>query len=142
MKKEKKKPKEKVKQKLSPKLKKVIAIIIILVVLAILITISISINKPAEKTNKGIKIDVVTDEEENEILLTVEELKKHKSREDCYTAINNLVYNITEWVKEKPEEESSRIKLCGIDGTDIYEEEFKDELEDKLESYLLGDLVE
>ncbi len=51
-----------------------------------------------------------------EISITREQLSKHNTRKDCWTCINGIVYDITEFINEHPGG-SSIMKIAGQDGT-------------------------
>lgn len=52
---------------------------------------------------------------------SLDEVAKHNSREDCYTAVNGNVYNLTDAISKHPGGADAISKLCGIDGTQIFE---------------------
>ncbi|CAL9705490.1 unnamed protein product [Knipowitschia caucasica] len=56
------------------------------------------------------------------IEVTAEELEKHKTREDCWTCIRGLVYNITPYMDYHPGGESELMRAAGIDGTDLFDQ--------------------
>eukprot|EP00510_Aplanochytrium_minuta_P003240 CAMPEP_0184025018 /NCGR_PEP_ID=MMETSP0954-20121128/12508_1 /TAXON_ID=627963 /ORGANISM="Aplanochytrium sp, Strain PBS07" /LENGTH=1028 /DNA_ID=CAMNT_0026308617 /DNA_START=322 /DNA_END=3408 /DNA_ORIENTATION=- len=50
------------------------------------------------------------------------ELQIHNSRQDCWVKIYDFVYDLTEFIDEHPPGPEAIIELCGIDGTDEFEE--------------------
>jgi hypothetical protein len=48
------------------------------------------------------------------------ELQKHNTPEDCWVAINNIVYDLTEFVSEHPSGPESIYELAGKDGTKAF----------------------
>ncbi|XP_077567976.1 cytochrome b5 reductase 4 isoform X2 [Stigmatopora nigra] len=51
-----------------------------------------------------------------------EELQKHNSRNDCWTSIRGMVYNVTPYMDYHPGGEDELMKAAGIDGTDLFEQ--------------------
>ncbi|KAI5967039.1 hypothetical protein KGF57_000467 [Candida theae] len=49
-----------------------------------------------------------------------EELKKHKSRSDCWTCINGKVFNITPYINFHPGGVEEIMKCAGRDGTSLF----------------------
>ncbi|XP_077453760.1 cytochrome b5 reductase 4 isoform X2 [Stigmatopora argus] len=56
------------------------------------------------------------------IEVTNEELQKHNSRNDCWTSIRGMVYNVTPYMDYHPGGEDELMKAAGIDGTDLFEQ--------------------
>ena len=48
------------------------------------------------------------------------EIAKHASREDCWTAIDTTVYDLTPYMQQHPGGAGSLAWLCGIDGTSAF----------------------
>jgi cytochrome b involved in lipid metabolism len=44
----------------------------------------------------------------------------HQSATDCWVAIDGNVYNLTDWVSKHPGGPDKIIKLCGKDGSVIF----------------------
>ena len=51
------------------------------------------------------------------IKLTNSEIKKHNSRDDCWSIVNGKVYNLTSFVQQHPGGIELISSICGIDGT-------------------------
>ncbi|XP_037532410.1 cytochrome b5 reductase 4 [Nematolebias whitei] len=51
-----------------------------------------------------------------------EELQKHSTRQDCWTCIRGLVYNVTPYMDYHPGGEEELMKAAGIDGTDLFDQ--------------------
>jgi len=51
------------------------------------------------------------------IKLTSSEIKKHNSRDDCWSIVNGKVYNLTSFVQQHPGGIELISSICGIDGT-------------------------
>ncbi|CAG6016102.1 unnamed protein product [Menidia menidia] len=51
-----------------------------------------------------------------------EELQKHNTREDCWTCIRGMVYNVTPYMDYHPGGEEELMKAAGIDGTDLFDQ--------------------
>ncbi|XP_060937686.1 cytochrome b5 reductase 4 [Limanda limanda] len=56
------------------------------------------------------------------IEVTQEELKKHNTRNDCWTCIRGMVYNISPYMDYHPGGEEELMKAAGIDATDIFDQ--------------------
>ncbi|XP_054477451.1 cytochrome b5 reductase 4 [Anoplopoma fimbria] len=56
------------------------------------------------------------------IEVTQEELQKHNTRDDCWTCIRGMVYNITPYMDYHPGGEEELMKAAGIDGTDLFDQ--------------------
>lgn len=54
------------------------------------------------------------------VRVTKDELKQHKTREDCWTSINGKVFNITPYVNFHPGGVSEIMKCAGRDGTALF----------------------
>ena len=49
--------------------------------------------------------------------LTSDEVKKHNSASDCWSIIDGVVYDLTNWVDSHPGGSSRITAICGKDGT-------------------------
>ncbi|KAM6893370.1 cytochrome b5 reductase 4 [Xenentodon cancila] len=56
------------------------------------------------------------------IEVTQQELQKHNTREDCWTCIRGMVYNVTPYMDYHPGGEEELMKAAGIDGTDLFDQ--------------------
>ncbi|CAJ1061879.1 cytochrome b5 reductase 4 [Xyrichtys novacula] len=56
------------------------------------------------------------------IEVTSEELQKHNTREDCWTCIRGMVYNVTPYMDYHPGGEEELMKAAGIDGTELFDQ--------------------
>jgi len=80
--------------------------------------------------------------------MTEEDVSKHDSADSCYTIINGLVYDITDYIEFSPSEtgmsnDKFRARLadsCGNDGTLLFREIYG-ENHYRLDSYLIGAIV-
>lgn len=54
--------------------------------------------------------------------VTQEELQKHNSREDCWTCIRGMVYNVSPYMDYHPGGEEELMKAAGIDGTELFDQ--------------------
>lgn len=53
--------------------------------------------------------------------ITLEEVAKHSTREDCWTAIDGTVYDLTPYMEQHPGGAGALAWLCGIDGTSAFQ---------------------
>ncbi|XP_034029853.1 cytochrome b5 reductase 4 [Thalassophryne amazonica] len=56
------------------------------------------------------------------IEVTQAELQKHNTREDCWTCIRGMVYNVTPYLDYHPGGEEELMRAAGIDGTDLFDQ--------------------
>lgn len=56
------------------------------------------------------------------IEVTQEELQKHNKREDCWTCIRGMVYNVSPYMDYHPGGEEELMKAAGIDGTELFDQ--------------------
>ncbi|XP_063055089.1 cytochrome b5 reductase 4 isoform X2 [Engraulis encrasicolus] len=56
------------------------------------------------------------------IEVTEEELRKHNTKNDCWTSIRGMVYNITAYMDFHPGGEEELMRAAGIDGTDLFDQ--------------------
>uniref|UniRef100_A0A8B9H965 Cytochrome b5 reductase 4 n=1 Tax=Astyanax mexicanus TaxID=7994 RepID=A0A8B9H965_ASTMX len=54
--------------------------------------------------------------------VTEEELKKHNTRNDCWTCIRGMVYNVSAYMDFHPGGEEELMRAAGIDGTDLFDQ--------------------
>ena len=71
---------------------------------------------------------------------TLADVQKHNTSGDCWTVINNTVYNVTAWEDQHPGGAARIIQLCGIDGTSLFDGQHEGEPkpEDILAGYEIG----
>ena len=51
---------------------------------------------------------------------TMADVAKHNNKADCWTAINGLVYNVTNYDKKHPGGSKEILRTCGIDATSAF----------------------
>ena len=56
----------------------------------------------------------------NDTSYTLADVAKHNTRTDCWTIVNEFVYNITPYVNSHPGGSSAISKICGVNGTSIF----------------------
>uniref|UniRef100_A0AAX7VYL0 Cytochrome b5 heme-binding domain-containing protein n=1 Tax=Astatotilapia calliptera TaxID=8154 RepID=A0AAX7VYL0_ASTCA len=56
------------------------------------------------------------------IEVTEEELQKHNRREDCWTCIRGMVYNVSAYMDYHPGGEEELMKAAGVDGTELFDQ--------------------
>ncbi|CAN0148792.1 unnamed protein product, partial [Lampetra fluviatilis] len=54
--------------------------------------------------------------------VTEAELARHNLRDDCWTCIRGLVYNVTAYMEYHPGGEEELMKAAGMDGTELFEQ--------------------
>lgn len=70
-------------------------------------------NQNTNKNNQNIPKD-------NIITLTLEEISKHNSANDCWLVINNNVYNVTSYLNQHPGGAKKIKKFCGKDASKAF----------------------
>lgn len=77
------------------------------------------------------------------VALTLTEIAKHSTREDCWTAIDGTVYDLTPYMQQHPGGAASLAWLCGIDGTTAFHSQHGTESQPMaaLTSLAIGSLV-
>lgn len=75
--------------------------------------------------------------------VTMLEVSKHKTHEDCWVAINGFAYDVTRWLPNHPGGPSKVGRICGTDASQQFGRQHGDQ--DKpnrtLEHYLLGPII-
>lgn len=51
---------------------------------------------------------------------TLAEVKKNNNDKNCWTIVDENVYNLTAWIKSHPGGENAILSLCGVDGTSAF----------------------
>ncbi len=59
--------------------------------------------------------------------ISLAEIAQHASREDCWTAIDSTVYDLTPYMQQHPGGAGSLAWLCGIDGTSAFKSQHESE---------------
>lgn len=54
-------------------------------------------------------------------ILTLEEISKHNKESDCWQIINDVVYDITDYLSQHPDGGEIMIPYCGADATEAYD---------------------
>lgn len=62
-----------------------------------------------------------TDQNQNSIVLSLTEVKRHNLGSDCWSVINGNVYNLTTFVQRHPGGVGAISSLCGKDGTAAFD---------------------
>ena len=75
--------------------------------------------------------------------ITLEELATHNSAQDCWSAVNGKVYDLTEFVNQHPGGSDKIEQICGRDGTSAFNGQHRgeDTPVSTLGNYLIGDLA-
>ncbi len=74
---------------------------------------------------------------------TLAQVAKHNSASSCYTAINGGVYDLTKWINMHPGGQAAILSLCGMDGTQAFEDQHGGQRrpENELASLKIGTLL-
>ena len=127
--------------------KKVIVIGLIILLIVIISGIFLAGTEPAKTTGKSVlevtPIATTAPEtlvREQEKSYTGQEVKKHNSEKDCWTAIGSKVYDITSFI-EAGVHGKSVLLACGKDATDIFSQYHGNSAKNVLEKYYIGALA-
>ena len=73
---------------------------------------------------------------------SLSDVATHNSSTNCWTTINGSVYNLTPWINRHPGGKQAIISLCGIDGTQAFNDQHGGQArpEQELKSFLVGKL--
>ena len=76
------------------------------------------------------------------ITLSFAEVKKHNSKQDCWSIVNGKVYNLTSYVAKHPGGPGVISNICGKDGTNAFANQHgsSSKPNNTLDSFLLGSL--
>ncbi len=74
--------------------------------------------------------------------ISMEEVTKHGSETDCWSAVNGKVYNLTSWINQHPGGSERILGICGIDGSSAFNTQHSGQREPEgyLSSFYIGDL--
>ncbi len=74
--------------------------------------------------------------------ISLSEVTKHNSRNDCWTAINGKVYDVTAFFGVHPGGDENLFRVCGIDATAIFnaQHKYQNNAKNKLEEFYIDDL--
>lgn len=76
-------------------------------------------------------------------IVTLEEVKKHNSRDSVWFVIKNKVYDVTKFMDEHPGGEEVLLEQAGKDASEIFEDvSHSADAKDMMKAYLVGELPE
>ncbi len=80
----------------------------------------------------------------NSATLTSSEVAKHNSVNDCWTVVNNEVYNLTSYVNSHPGGVKNIEQICGKDGSVLFQNQHSNQSRpnNTLAGFLLGSLTD
>ncbi len=55
--------------------------------------------------------------------ITLATVASHNSKTSCWSAVNGSVYDLTSWIPNHPGGEGAILSLCGIDGSNDYNDQ-------------------
>ncbi len=93
-----------------------------------------------EKLTQNFSEEKTKKNEENKKTYTMEEISKHNSKENCWSVIKGKVYDLTNWINKHPGGADKILKICGKDGTQLFEKQHggKEKPEKILEIFEIG----
>jgi len=99
---------------------------------------------PIKQRSNSIKSDLVPGKPKKEVEsrgVSLSELAKHNSTDDCWIAIHGLVYDLTDFAQEHPAGPESIHDLAGKDGTEAFQAIHSKSLLDDFEDEKVGNLI-
>lgn len=74
---------------------------------------------------------------------TLQQVQAHNTSTNCWVAINNKVYNLTNWINQHPGGASAIINLCGTNGTTAFNNMHTGNttVAAQLNNYLIGNII-
>ncbi|MBS3172063.1 cytochrome b5 domain-containing protein [Candidatus Woesearchaeota archaeon] len=105
--------------------------------ITILLIFTLFISSCTDNINsEPIKIE---DNTTNEITsYTIQDISNHKSKEDCWLAIESKVYDVTDYIPDHPNEKI--IDGCGKDATQMFSKH-SSSAKENLKNYFIGNLA-
>lgn len=73
--------------------------------------------------------------------ITHKELSKHASEDDCWVALDGVVYDMTSFVNEHPGGRKAVLDLAGQDGTAAFLAVHGAEMHDDFQDLIVGELA-
>lgn len=73
--------------------------------------------------------------------ISMSELQKHNTTDDCWVAIHGIVYDLTEFADEHPAGAESIHELAGTDGTDAFDAVHNEDMLDDFDEERVGKLL-
>jgi len=77
-------------------------------------------------------------------VLSIEVVAEHATPEDCWSVVNDSVYDLTDWIAQHPGGSERIVGMCGIDATSDYESQHAGQRSPTaaLDRYIIGALGE
>ena len=75
--------------------------------------------KEDKKVGQLVSVESVPFEPTDVVKYSTVEVAKHNSEKDCWTIVDNKVYNLTSFVSGHPGGKAI-LKACGVDGTELF----------------------
>lgn len=125
-------------------MKNILVILSILVLSACSSSTSQNESTDIETTNSKPIETQDTENQINETELTMTLVESHNSKDSCYTVVDEKVYDITTYIPLHPGGERDIMKICGRDGSSLFNREHggQQEPEEMLASFYIGDLIQ
>ena len=74
-----------------------------------------------------------------ESIYKIEDIMEHNKRDDCWIVINNIVYDITDFIDDHPGGDSILITVAGTDASNFFNELHRPELLEEIAiNYKIG----
>ena len=123
--------------------------VLILVIVAILLVgvIIYPFVKPQKNSSTEIKGFDQQNNSQEDVLTRINnyslsEVQTHNSKDSCWTTVEGKIYNITPFVSNHPGGERNIMKVCGIDGSEIFGDKHgnNNQAKETLKEYYIGEL--
>lgn len=75
---------------------------------------------------------------------TLAQVSTHNSEQNCWSAVNGNVYNLTSWISQHPGGDRAILKICGSDGSSAFNGQHGDNVQAQtaLKEFYIGTLVQ
>lgn len=95
---------------------------------------------PATEENEVEEEEASPESDPDDEALTMEAVEDNDSEESCWTVIDDVVYDVTDWISQHPGGAERILGLCGADGTAQFEQQHEGDSRpgDQLEEFELG----
>lgn len=72
-------------------------------------------------TTTNVNTDTTSTSDSAPRTYTLAEVAQHSTQESCWTAVGDSVYDLSSFVAQHPGGERNIMKICGVDGTALFE---------------------
>lgn len=104
-------------------------------------TFNKSLSNQTQTENLNINNSLVnTDPSQPSVVLTLEEIKKHSTKEDCYLTIKGAVYSVSSFIDQHPGGVKKITDMCGGEATAVFSAIHSNFAWNLLKDYYIGNV--